>query len=129
MTHGYTHSLPPCCRQVFRSLSALSWSPAAAKFNIIGFPKKEKKLEKRLESEEELYVVLKNLFNARPGEVDPADAGSRTTTGEGEYEDIYQAVVSPNKIKKPLIATRASKREYPIREFVETETHYLGKYC
>ena len=99
----------------------MSWTPAAAKFNIPGFPKKEKKLERRLESEEGLYDELRQLYDR--GETETAEIENA-----GDYEEIYQSVVSPNKPRRTrsFISTRRSKREYPIKEFLETEENYLG---
>jgi hypothetical protein len=44
-----------------------------------------------------------------------------------QYEDIYQSVISPQRSKLNLSFSRRNKREYPIREFLETEEKYLGK--
>ena len=44
------------------------------------------------------------------------------------YEDIYQSVISPHRSKLNLSFSRRNKREYPIRELVETEEKYLGRY-
>ncbi len=48
---------------VLRTLSALSNTEKARRFQVAGFPKKERKLEKRLEEEESLYGELKKLYD------------------------------------------------------------------
>jgi hypothetical protein len=48
--------------------------------------------------------------------------------GEADiYEDIYQSLISPQRSRLNLSFSRRNKREYPIREFVETEEKYLGE--
>ena len=48
---------------VLRTLSALSYTEKARRFQVPGFPKKERKLEKRLEDEELLYEELRQLYD------------------------------------------------------------------
>ncbi len=48
---------------MLRTLSALSYSEKARRFQVPGFPRKERKLEKRLEEEESLYEELKQLYD------------------------------------------------------------------
>jgi hypothetical protein len=48
---------------VLRTLSALSNSETARRFQVAGFPKKERKLEQRLEEEEPLYDELRKLYD------------------------------------------------------------------
>merc|ERR1712110_657013 len=47
---------------------------------------------------------------------------------ENIYDDIYQTICSPRKSRMNLDIsfTKKSKREFPIKEFVETEDKYLA---
>ena len=48
---------------MLRTLSALSYSETARRFQVAGFPKKERKLAQRLEDEEPLYDELRKLYD------------------------------------------------------------------
>jgi len=128
---------PPCLYQyqdvgqVFRTVSALSWSERASQFNIPGFPKNERKLEKKLETEEEVYSELRLLYDQGHGDQSAKEEGEpRLTLGKtasGDYEEIYQSVISPIKPKRSRsFLNKKSKREYPVKEFLDTEANYLG---
>ena len=69
-----------------------------------------------------MYDELRKLYDR--GETETVE-----TENAGDYEEIYQSVVSPNKPKRAIsfISSRRTKREYPIKEFLETEENYLGK--
>ena len=58
-------------------MSALSWSNAAQKFGIPGFPAKEHKLDKKLETEESLYSELRNLYDKGGSESTSALYGNK----------------------------------------------------
>ena len=119
--------------QVFRTVSALSWSERASQFNIPGFPKNERKLEKKLETEEEVYSELRLLYDQGQGDQSSKEGGEpRLTLGKtpsGDYEEIYQSVISPIKPKRSRsFLNKKSKREYPVKEFLDTEANYLGEW-
>ena len=127
------------CLQVLRSLSVLSHSEKFTRSQVHGFPKKEKKLEKRIQTEEQIYESLKNYYNTvltnSEAIYSPGKSPVRSPLREKEnmdkeniYDDIYQTICSPRKSRMNLDIsfTKKSKREFPIKEFVDTEDKYLG---
>ena len=115
-------------------------------FSWLGFPKKEKKLEKKIQNEEPLYDDLRNYYNtvvsnnesiyspapARSplsrSQASPGTGGLNQTT-DSAYEDIYQTICSPRKSRMSLditFSSKKNKRDFPIKEFIETEDKYLA---
>ncbi len=115
-------------------------------FSSQGFPKKEKKLEKKIQNEEQLYDDLRNYYNTvvsnnesiyspgparspQPRPQSPSQGhGDHNQTADSAYEDIYQTICSPRKSRMSLDITfsKKNKRDYPIKEFIETEDKYLA---
>ena len=106
---------------------------------VHGFPKKEKKLEKKIQTEEQIYESLRNYYNTvitnnediySPGKTPVRSPVRERENNEKEniYDDIYQTICSPRKSRMNLDIsfTKKSKREFPIKEFVETEDKYLA---
>ena len=106
---------------------------------VHGFPKKEKKLEKKIQTEEQIYESLRNYYNTvitnnediySPGKTSVRSPVREKENNEKEniYDDIYQTICSPRKSRMNLDIsfTKKSKREFPIKEFVETEDKYLA---
>ena len=110
-----------------------------------GFPKKEKKLEKKIQHEEQLYDELRNYYNtvvsnnesiysaspARSSTVTQSPSpgqADHNQTADSAYEDIYQTICSPRKSRMSLDITfsKKNKRDYPIKELIETEDKYLA---
>ena len=110
-----------------------------------GFPKKEKKLEKKIQTEERVYDDLRNYYNtivsnnesiyspakspASLQSVRLASPGPGPAPGpDNGYEDIYQTICSPRKSRMSLDISfsKKNKREFPIKEFLETEDKYLA---
>ena len=133
---------------MLRTLSALSHSEKFLVSPIKGFPKKEKKLEKKIQNEEQIYDELRNYYNtvvsnnesiyspARSPLTRPPDSPGSPSQGqedhnqtvESAYEDIYQTICSPRKSRMSLDITfsKKNKRDFPIKEFVETEDKFLA---
>jgi len=123
--------------KVLRTLSALSYSPKFQSSQVAGFPKKEKKLEKKIQNEEQIYEGLRNYYNTvlsnnesiySPKKPDPKSPIKEVDNPDNIYDDIYQTICSPRKSRMSLDISfsKKSKREYPIKEFVETEDKYLA---
>ena len=123
--------------QVLRTLSALSHSTKFLASQISGFPKKEKKLEKKIQNEEQIYDSLRNYYNTvlsnnesiySPQKLDPKSPIKEAEIPDNIYDDIYQTICSPRKSRMSLDISfsKKSKREYPIKEFSETEDKYLA---
>ena len=129
------HILQYVSMQVLRTLSVLSHSEKFTVSQINGFPKKEKKLEKKIQTEEQIYESLRNYYSESvysPGRRDVRSPLREMETNEKEreeiYDDIYQTICSPRKSRMNLDISfsKKSKREFPIKEFVETEDKYLA---
>jgi len=123
--------------KVLRTLSALSHSSKFLASQVPGFPKKEKKLEKKIQNEEQIYDNLRNYYNTvlsnnesiySPKKVDVKSPVKETENPDNIYDDIYQTICSPRKSRMSLDISfsKKSKREYPIKEFSETEDKYLA---
>eukprot|EP00090_Calanus_glacialis_P036498 TRINITY_DN6235_c0_g1_i1.p1 TRINITY_DN6235_c0_g1~~TRINITY_DN6235_c0_g1_i1.p1 ORF type:complete len:771 (-),score=186.86 TRINITY_DN6235_c0_g1_i1:114-2426(-) len=123
--------------KVLRTLSALSHSTKFLASQISGFPKKEKKLEKKIQNEEQIYDSLRNYYNTvlsnnesiySPQKLDPKSPIKEAEIPDNIYDDIYQTICSPRKSRMSLDISfsKKSKREYPIKEFSETEDKYLA---
>ena len=100
-----------------------------------------------MQNEEKLYDELRNYYNTvvsnnesiysgswspDPGPQSPPvtspGPGSLNQTADSVYEDIYQTICSPRKSRMSLEITfsKKNKRDFPIKEFVETEDKYLA---
>ena len=110
---------------------------------VQGFPKKEKKLEKKIQTEEKIYDDLRNYYNtvisnnesfyspksSMPTTPTATSPIVNTSVKESIYdENIYQTICSPrkNRMSLGLPSSKKNKRDYPIKEFVETEDKYLA---
>ena len=122
---------------MLRTLSALSYSKKFLSSPINGFPKKEKKLEKKIRNDDQIYDNLRNYYNTvvsnnesiySPQKSDPRSPQKEADTAETIYDDIYQTICSPRKSRMSLdiLSPKKSKREFPIKEFSETEDKYLA---
>jgi len=123
--------------KVLRTLSALSHSSKFLTSQIPGFPKKEKKLEKKIQNEEQVYESLRNYYNTvvsnnesiySPKKTDIKSPIKEAEIQDNIYDDIYQTICSPRKSRMSLDISfsKKSKREFPIKEFTETEDKYLA---
>ena len=113
----------------------LSHSEKFTVSQINGFPKKEKKLEKKIQTEEQIYESLRNYYSDSiysPGRRDVRSPVREMENNEKEkediYDDIYQTICSPKKSRMNLDISfnKKSKREFPIKEFVDSEDRYLA---
>ena len=113
----------------------LSHSEKFTVSQINGFPKKEKKLEKKIQTEEQIYESLRNYYSDSiysPGRKDLRSPVREMETNEKEkediYDDIYQTICSPRKSRMNLDISfnKKSKREFPIKEFLDSEDRYLA---
>ena len=121
----------------------MSHSEKFLKSKIHGFPKKEKKLEKKIHTEEKIYDDLRNYYNTvisnNESLYSPQTPETRLTTAaspvnnlsvkEQTYdENIYQTICSPrkNRLSLGLTSSKKNKRDYPIKEFIESEDRYLA---
>ena len=141
--------------QVLKTLSFLSHSAKFTASGKAGFPKKAHKLEKKMLAEEQLYGELAGKV---VGESTPKGKGNHTRESiyspvernvEQTYyyqrsnsvhaspqnlsyidESIYNSICSPSK-SRPLLPSfsKKSKRDFPIKEFLESEEKYLTNLC
>ena len=73
----------------------LSHSEKFTVSQINGFPKKEKKLEKKIQTEEQIYESLRNYYSDSiysPGRKDLRSPVREMETNEKEKEDIYDDI-------------------------------------
>ena len=133
--------------QVFSTLSALSHTSKVRKSGVEGFPKKEKNLTARLESERNTYQELNNIYGEAGNEkiyesfID-SHKSIYSTYGEGTYgtsgadayyagkigDDIYHTIFPPKAPRLSLnISTKKKKRQFHVNELVDTEDKYLEK--
>ena len=140
---------------MLKTLSFLSHSPKFSASGKVGFPKKPSKLEKKIQAEEKLYGELAGRVG---GEGTPGKGNQtresiyspernveqtyyyhrsnsvHTTPQNLNYidEDIYNSICSPNKSRSVLPSfskSKKSKRDFPIKEFLESEEKYLTNLC
>jgi len=128
--------------KVLRTLSTLSHSPKFLVSQIHGFPKKEKKLDRKIQTEEQIYESLRNYYNTvvsnNESIYSPVQSPQTPVSNNSSfisdhqksssiYDDIYQTICSPRKSRMSLDISfsKKSKRDFPIKEFIETEEKYL----
>ena len=119
----------------------MSHTPKFLVSQIHGFPKKEKKLERKIQADEQIYEGLRNYYNTvvsnNESIYSPSKSPNSVTSPqiqspnlENIYdEDIYQTICSPRKSRMSLdisFSKKKDKREFPIKEFIDTEDKYLS---
>ena len=141
--------------QVLKTLSFLSHSPKFLASGKVGFPKKPSKLEKKILAEEKLYgelagKVVPEVTPVKGKQTREAAIYSPERNTEQTYyyhrsntvhssppqnltyidESIYNSICSPTK-SRPLLPSfsKKSKRDFPIKEFLESEEKYLTNLC
>ena len=139
--------------QVLKTLSFLSHSPKFSASGKVGFPKKPGKLEKKILAEEKLYGELAGRVagEGTPGKANQTREAiySPERNAEQTYyyhrsntvhtspqnlayidDSIYNSICSPTK-SRPLLPSfsKKNKRDYPIKEFLESENKYLTNLC
>ena len=117
---------------MLRTLSALSHSDKLAVSQVPGFPKKEKKLEKLIQKEK-IYGNLRDLYASGNAADSEAVYGTAVRTPVKDKrlreDDIYQTICSPRKPRMSLDKSpfsKKNKRDYPIKEFIDSEERYLA---
>lgn len=136
---------------VLKTLSALSHTSKFTTSGKPGFPKKLRKLDKKMVEEEPLYEGLRGYITMHQESLhSPAKSPSATPAASiyspmrksslsphlqslysPEKDDyIYQSICSPRK-PRPLLPSfsKKNKREFPLKEFLDSEEKYVGNLC